>query len=77
MFDACGLCLKKKAIADVEKAIVEALDKQYTDVLAPLKENLEPSKFGLKYVKKLTKRSVCSYIVPDEVSHFFRCLACF
>lgn len=57
----------ENAIADVEKAIVEALDKQYTDVLAPLKENLEPSKFGLKYVKKLTKRSVCSYIVPDEL----------
>ncbi|KAJ6391439.1 hypothetical protein OIU77_025420 [Salix suchowensis] len=57
----------ENAIADVEKAIVEALDKQYTDVLAPLKENLEPKKFGLKYVKKLTKRSVCSYIVPDEL----------
>ncbi|CAK7347233.1 unnamed protein product [Dovyalis caffra] len=55
------------AIADVEKAIVEALDKQYTDVLAPLKENLEPKKFGLKYVKKFTKRSVCSYVVPDEL----------
>ncbi|KAF3446002.1 hypothetical protein FNV43_RR11180 [Rhamnella rubrinervis] len=55
------------AIADVEKAIVEALDKQYADVLAPLKENLAPKKFGLKYVQKLAKRSVCSYTVPDEL----------
>lgn len=46
---------------------MEALDKQYADVLSPLKENLTPKKFGLKYVQKLAKRSVCSYTVPDEV----------
>ncbi|KAJ7958937.1 Pesticidal crystal cry8Ba protein [Quillaja saponaria] len=57
----------ENAIADIEKAIVEALDKQYADVLSPLKENLNPKKFGLKYVQKLTKRSVCSYTVPDEL----------
>lgn len=57
----------ENAIADVEKAIVEALDKQYTDVLAPLKENMAPKKFGLKYVQKLAKRSVCPYTVPDEL----------
>ncbi|XP_021912220.1 uncharacterized protein LOC110825972 [Carica papaya] len=57
----------ENAIADVEKAIVEALDKQYADVLSPLKENLAPKKFGLKYVQKLTKRSVSSYAVPDEL----------
>ncbi|KAK4747499.1 hypothetical protein SAY87_014085 [Trapa incisa] len=57
----------ENAIADVENAVVEALDKQYADILAPLKENLAPKKFGLKYVQKLTKRSVSSYIVPDEL----------
>lgn len=57
----------EEAIADVEKAIVEALDKQYADVLSPLKENLAPKKFGLKYVQKLAKRSVCAYTVPDEL----------
>ncbi|KAG2698798.1 hypothetical protein I3760_07G165000 [Carya illinoinensis] len=56
----------EKAIADVEKAIVEALDKQYADVLSPVKEHLAPKKFGLKYVQKLAKRSVCPYMVPDE-----------
>lgn len=71
IFDSCGLFFNKKAIADVEKAVVEALDKQYADVLAPLKENLAPKKFGFNYVKKLTKRSVCSYMVPDEVSYNF------
>ncbi|XP_074304597.1 uncharacterized protein LOC141639345 [Silene latifolia] len=57
----------ENAVADIEKAIVEALDRQYSDVLAPLKENLAPKKFGLKYVQKLTKRSVPAYVVPDEV----------
>lgn len=48
--------------------MVEALDKQYADVLAPLKESMTPKKFGLKYVQKLAKRSTCAYVVPDEVS---------
>ncbi|KAK4801554.1 hypothetical protein SAY86_022041 [Trapa natans] len=58
----------ENAFADVENAIVEALDKQYADVLAPLKENLVPKKFGLKYIQKLTKRSVSAYTVPDELA---------
>ncbi|XP_052201357.1 uncharacterized protein LOC127807506 [Diospyros lotus] len=57
----------ENAIADIEKVIVEALDKQYADVLSPLKENLTPKKFGLKYVQKLAKRSTCPYLVPDEL----------
>ncbi|XP_057490269.1 uncharacterized protein LOC130776172 [Actinidia eriantha] len=57
----------ENAIADIEKAIVEALDKQYADVLSPLKENMAPKKFGLKYVQKLAKRTVCPYVVPDEL----------
>ncbi|KAB1203895.1 hypothetical protein CJ030_MR8G020764 [Morella rubra] len=57
----------ENAIADVEKAIIDALDKQYADVLSPVKEHMAPKKFGLKYVQKLAKRSVCPYIVPDEL----------
>ncbi|KAI6687867.1 hypothetical protein NL676_024695 [Syzygium grande] len=57
----------ENAIADIEKAVVESLDKQYADVLSPLKDNLTPKKFGLKYVQKFAKRSVCSYTVPDEL----------
>ncbi|KAK7301122.1 hypothetical protein RJT34_11983 [Clitoria ternatea] len=57
----------ENAIADVEKAIVEALDKQYADVLSPLKESMAPKKFGLKYVQKLAKRTPCAYVVPDEL----------
>lgn len=54
---------------------MEALEKQYADVLSPLKENLAPKKLSFKYVQKLTKRNVIAYTVPDEVSitflHFF------
>ncbi|XP_010448543.1 PREDICTED: uncharacterized protein LOC104730991 isoform X2 [Camelina sativa] len=57
----------ESAIADVEKATVEALEKQYADVLSPLKENLAPKKLSFKYVQKLTKRSVIAYVVPDEL----------
>lgn len=57
----------ENAIADIEKAIVEALDKQYADVLSPLKESMAPKKFGLKYVQKLAKRSTSAYGVPDEL----------
>ncbi|KAL1817630.1 hypothetical protein ACET3Z_020204 [Daucus carota] len=57
----------ENAIADIEKAVVEALDKQYADVVSPLKENMAPKKFGLKYVQKLAKRSVGLYVVPEEL----------
>ncbi|BAT81923.1 hypothetical protein VIGAN_03183600 [Vigna angularis var. angularis] len=57
----------ENAVADIEKAIVEALDKQYADVLSPLKESMAPKKFGLKYVQKLAKRTTCAYVVPDEL----------
>lgn len=55
-----------KCVADVEKAVIESLEKQYTDVLSPLKEY---SAFR-KYVKKIAKGSVCPYVVSSEVWYF-------
>ncbi|XP_011622182.1 uncharacterized protein LOC18431026 [Amborella trichopoda] len=61
----------ENAVADVEKAVIEALERQYADVLAPLKDSMTPKKFGLKYVQKLAKRnSLCPYNVPEEVGIF-------
>ncbi|KAF3773363.1 hypothetical protein EJ110_NYTH55496 [Nymphaea thermarum] len=61
----------ENAIADVEKSLIEALEKQYADVLAPLKDSLTPKKFGLKYVQKLAKRhSLSPYSVPEELAIF-------
>ncbi|KAH9712776.1 hypothetical protein KPL71_020147 [Citrus sinensis] len=57
----------ENAVADIERAIAEALDKQYADVLSPLKDNLTAKVFGLKYVQKIAKRTVNVYFVPDEL----------
>ncbi|KAM0039342.1 hypothetical protein Hdeb2414_s0012g00381011 [Helianthus debilis subsp. tardiflorus] len=57
----------ENAIVDIEKAIIEALDKQFADVVAPLKENMTPKKFGFKYVQKLAKRTTNPYVVPPEL----------
>ncbi|KAK6237922.1 hypothetical protein QUC31_003391 [Theobroma cacao] len=56
----------ENAIADVERAIIKALERQYADVLAPLKDSLAPKIFG-KYVHKFTKGTASIYIVPDEL----------
>ncbi|XP_059456561.1 uncharacterized protein LOC132186599 [Corylus avellana] len=58
----------EKAIADIEKAIVEGLDRQYADVLTPLKDNLTSKIYGLKYVQKIAKRSD-TYVIPDELGN--------
>ncbi|KAK6154180.1 hypothetical protein DH2020_013819 [Rehmannia glutinosa] len=54
------------AIADVEKAVVESLEKQYSEILSPLKENT-PIKFGLKYVQKFAKGNGGPYNVTSEL----------
>ena len=64
----------EKAIADVEKATFEAVEKQFNDVLAPLKDNLTNKIMGHKYVQKLSKGTVNIYLVPHEV-HFFVLIA--
>ncbi|KAK8328123.1 hypothetical protein V6Z12_A11G229800 [Gossypium hirsutum] len=55
----------ENAVADVEKAIIKALERQYADVLAPLKDGLAPKIIG-KYVHKFTKGTAVIYVVPDE-----------
>ncbi|KAF2283904.1 hypothetical protein GH714_017082 [Hevea brasiliensis] len=60
------IVILENAIVVVEKAIIEALDKQYADFLSPLKDSLAPKVFGLKYVQKFAKRTGEIYFVPDE-----------
>ncbi|MCO5595228.1 hypothetical protein L7F22_049267 [Adiantum nelumboides] len=56
-----------QAIADVEAAVVAALEKQYADALAPLKAVMITKKFTLQYMQKLTKRrSLTLYTVPNQ-----------
>ncbi|MCO5588510.1 hypothetical protein L7F22_042467 [Adiantum nelumboides] len=59
------------AIADVEAAVVAALEKQYADALAPLKAVMITKKFTLQYMQKLTKRrSLTLYTVPNQLGTF-------
>ncbi|XP_028548411.1 uncharacterized protein LOC110106944 [Dendrobium catenatum] len=58
----------ENAIADVEKAMIETLQKQYADVLNPLKDSMAPKSLGLKFVQKLAKgKKVCPYNIPEEL----------
>lgn len=48
---------------------MESLEKQYAEVLSPLKENTIPKKFGLKYVQKFAKGNAHPYNVSTEVQY--------
>nr|VDC94977.1 unnamed protein product [Brassica oleracea] len=54
----------EKVVADAEKAIVEAMEKQFAEIISPLKES---KIFGLKIVKKFTKGAPNPYAVPKEL----------
>uniref|UniRef100_A0A1J3H0H0 Uncharacterized protein n=1 Tax=Noccaea caerulescens TaxID=107243 RepID=A0A1J3H0H0_NOCCA len=54
----------EKVVADAEKAIVEAMEKQFTEILSPLKES---KIFGMKIVQKFTKGTPNPYSVPKEL----------
>ncbi len=59
-----------QAVADVERAVLGALEKQYAEVLSPLKDAMVPKKFSLQYMQKLTRRgSITIYSVPSQVLH--------
>jgi len=55
-----------KAVADVERAIIKALEKQYSEILAPLKDSI-PKKLGMRVQKLARRQSATLYIVPNQV----------
>ncbi|XP_063950453.1 uncharacterized protein LOC108219853 isoform X2 [Daucus carota subsp. sativus] len=59
----------ENAIANVERAIIKALEKQYSDVLTPLKDSI-PKRLGIQ-VQKLTRRqSTTVYALPSQLGTF-------
>ncbi|XP_027078388.1 uncharacterized protein LOC113778164 [Coffea eugenioides] len=60
----------ESAITDVEKTVIETMEKHYADVLYALKENSIPIKLGLKYVQKFAKGTVSAYSVCRELGIF-------
>ncbi|KAG1326740.1 hypothetical protein COCNU_01G006740 [Cocos nucifera] len=56
-------------VADIERAIMKTLEKQYNDVLMPLKDGIP--KILEKQVQKLTRRhSTAVYLVPSQLGTF-------
>ncbi|KAF9589946.1 hypothetical protein IFM89_029562 [Coptis chinensis] len=61
--------LLENAITNVEGATLKALEKQYSEILTPLKDSI-PKKLGLT-VQKLTRRqSVALYSIPTQLGIF-------
>ncbi|GLT49920.1 hypothetical protein SLA2020_234460 [Shorea laevis] len=59
----------ENAVANVERAIVKALEKQYNDILTPLKDSI-PKRLNM-HVQKLTRRQLTTlYTVPNQLGIF-------
>ncbi|RVX08157.1 hypothetical protein CK203_017802 [Vitis vinifera] len=59
----------ENAVANVERAIIKALEKQYNDILTPLKDSI-PKRLNM-HVQKLTRRqSTALYSVPNQLGTF-------
>ncbi|AQK69101.1 hypothetical protein Zm00014a_042247 [Zea mays] len=58
-----------QAVADVEREIMKALEKQCMDILMPLRDGI-PEKIE-KQVQRLTRRqSIAPYVVPNQLGAF-------
>ncbi|KAL5982365.1 hypothetical protein ACLOJK_016436 [Asimina triloba] len=59
----------ENAIADVEMAVVDALEKHYADALSTFKDAIiSPKKFGLNYVKKIAAHHTMDpQNIPEEL----------
>ncbi|KAK9078138.1 hypothetical protein SSX86_002195 [Deinandra increscens subsp. villosa] len=59
----------ENAVANVERAILKALERQYADILTPLKDSI-PKRLGMQ-VQKLTRRqSNALYTIPNQLGTF-------
>lgn len=59
----------ENAVANVERAIMKALERQYADILTPLKDSI-PKRLGIQ-VQKLTRRqSTALYSIPNQLGTF-------
>ncbi|KAJ9537889.1 hypothetical protein OSB04_030622 [Centaurea solstitialis] len=59
----------ENAVANVERAIMKALERQYADILTPLKDSI-PKRLGIQ-VQKLTRRqSTAPYTIPNQLGTF-------
>lgn len=63
----------EKAVANVERAIVKSLEKQYSDILTPLKDSI-PQRLHLQVQKLARRQSATVQLVPSQVSSLDACM---
>lgn len=56
-----------KAAANVERAIIKAMERQYNDILTPLKDSI-PKRLGMQVQKLARRQSTTYYSIPSQVS---------
>ncbi|KAI4308594.1 hypothetical protein L6164_031650 [Bauhinia variegata] len=59
----------ENAVANIERAIVKALEKQYSDILTPLKDSI-PKRLNLQVQKLARRQSITVYSVPNQLGIF-------
>lgn len=59
-----------KAVANVERAIMKSLEKQYSDILTPLKDSI-PKRLHLQVQKLARRQSATVQLVPNQVSSLY------
>ena len=59
-----------KAVANIERAIVKSLEKQYSDILTPLKDSIQ-KRLHLQVQKIARRQSATVHLVPNQVSSLY------
>nr|XP_027063036.1 uncharacterized protein LOC113689466 isoform X1 [Coffea arabica] len=63
----------ESAVANIERAIIKALEKQYNDILTPLKDSV-PKKLGMQVQKLARRQSTALYSAPLQLGTFLNTL---
>ncbi|KAL8152252.1 hypothetical protein V2J09_010012 [Rumex salicifolius] len=63
----------ENAVAEIERGIIKALEKQYNDILTPLKDSI-PKKLGMQVQKLARRQSTSIYTVPNQLGTFLNTL---
>ncbi|RAL51189.1 hypothetical protein DM860_018215 [Cuscuta australis] len=61
------------AVANVERAIIKALEKQYNDILTPLKGSVQKT-LGMQVQKLARRQSTALYCIPSQLGTFLNTL---
>lgn len=59
----------ENAVANVERAIIKAMEKQYSEILTPLKDSI-PKKLGMQVQKLARRQSTTLYSIPNQLGIF-------